>query len=301
MIWPQNQRWWFREQTCSRDVAHYTPALIAFLLVLTGVLKFHFAVSQPPVDSGILSSRWALILIAQLEWTLAAWLLTGFRRHMAWRVLVFVFVGFLLISVTQAVQGESCHCFGVVTVPPGFSLFVDLTVLGLLYCSRQVWRDCPSKFGTRLVIVIAVLFVMGSSASAYALTYHERRDVRSEGAIIIGHGHNVLLEPESWLGKRFPLLDFVGDEDLLSKGDWEVWIYRHNCPECSRALRSIGKRQDESRLAILELPPFASDRITQEDVVWFQADERYSWFGETPIRLNLSSGIVTLLGGKGSH
>ena len=44
------------------------------------------------------------------------------------------------------------------------------------------------------------------------------------------------LEPEKWVGKRFPLLRYLKIDADLSQGEWTIMFHRHDCSECRRAV-----------------------------------------------------------------
>ena len=64
-----------------------------------------------------------------------------------------------------------------------------------------------------------------------------------EGMLPLAHGSVVVLKPEAWVGKRFPLIGYI-ELDLtlaeLSKGCWLVALYRHDCSHCKDVVPWIG-------------------------------------------------------------
>jgi len=119
----------------------------------------------------------------------------------------------------------------------------------------------------------------------------------SEAGQIIGDGKIVVLEPEKWVGKRFPLLDYIDIGDKLKEGKWLVMLYHHNCPNCREAihgLRLLAEQAGVHSVAMIEMPPylkspsgFGSREVT---LLHGRLSDRHKWFAETPFVLTLQDG-----------
>ncbi|MHC4475226.1 MAG: hypothetical protein ACYTEL_06260 [Planctomycetota bacterium] len=45
-----------------------------------------------------------------------------------------------------------------------------------------------------------------------------------------------VLEPETWVGKKLPILEHIDIGESLKKGNWLILLYRHDCPDCTGAI-----------------------------------------------------------------
>ena len=43
-----------------------------------------------------------------------------------------------------------------------------------------------------------------------------------------------VLEPETWIGKELPILEYIDIADQLKKGTWLILFYHHDCPDCRK-------------------------------------------------------------------
>jgi len=94
----------------------------------------------------------------------------------------------------------------------------------------------------------------------------------SDAGEIIGNGKVVVLKPETWVGKRFPLLGHIDIGNELSSGLWVVLLHRHTCTGCQDALskwkplaRDFSGRLNCPKVALVECPPYARQATTAED------------------------------------
>jgi hypothetical protein len=65
------------------------------------------------------------------------------------------------------------------------------------------------------------------------------------------------------VGTCLPLLKDIDIGDRLSRGQWTVVFYRHDCSLCRKALpkyerlaRESARRADAPRIALIEVPPY---------------------------------------------
>lgn len=116
------------------------------------------------------------------------------------------------------------------------------------------------------------------------------------------------LEPEQWLGARFPLARETGLADQIAHGEWTVLFYHHGCPSCERARQSL--LRTSQRVVVIEVSPGDIEvsrgdiEVSRGDIAggsgpaipdaWlFRAlDRRQTWLVETPVIVELADGIV---------
>ncbi len=81
-------------------------------------------------------------------------------------------------------------------------------------------------------------FFLGSTPGvpgAFVMSDFRGASPLAEG-VVQGQGQLVLLMPEEWTGKRFPLLDQIDVGDRLAKGTWLVVLYHLGCGECQELI-----------------------------------------------------------------
>ena len=116
---------------------------------------------------------------------------------------------------------------------------------------------------------------------------------------IIGDGQLVLLDPENWRGKRFPLLDYVDIGERFKEGKWLVMLYHHDCPKCQEAIHDFQEycgAGGNSRVALIEMPPYGNSTailgLEQMKVLHGHLDTTHEWFARAPVFVTLGDGQV---------
>ncbi len=276
--------------------------ILGLVLLLAAGLKAHQLATQPVVGSGFLSSRAGLIVELECEIILGVWLLSGVFAKLAWLATTASFVAFSFVTYSKAVQGEaSCGCFGVVTVSPWITLVMDiLAVSALVSLRRSFWQSLPAaRMRLRFAAGCLGLVALGAPAAVAAMSF--KAAIIDPAGQIIGTGKWILLEPETWTGKKLPILRYLHMDraEELSKGNWAVILYRHDCPHCREELgkmRASLKGTEPPRMAFVELPPYGSGRAAflpeGKNLFFGKLDESKSWLVETPVMLSLDGGIV---------
>ncbi len=145
-------------------------------------------------------------------------------------------------------------------------------------------------------IIPVALWLLLSLPAAYAMGSYTDTTLSDAGEIV-GDGKTVVLEPEKWVGKRFPLLDYIDIGNKLSEGSWIVVLHRQGCPRCRELLdyfqqnrKQFGIGQGIS-MAIVEMS--TSSQTPSSD--WHEVGAirgDYLWFLANPIALHLRDGVV---------
>jgi len=99
-----------------------------------------------------------------------------------------------------------------------------------------------------------------------------------------------VLEPQSWVGKKLPILDYIDIGDKVSSGNWLVLFYHHDCPDCAEAIRSYEQmafnlrgRADFLRIAFIEVPPYGpAFSAASSACAWGRLSSVRQWFVSTP-------------------
>lgn len=123
-----------------------------------------------------------------------------------------------------------------------------------------------------------------------------------------GHGTALVVEPEKWPGRPFPLFTHIETSAPLREGRWTLLFYHHDCARCQDAISRLKQvahrsRNDPSRgrFALIEVPPRGSPPIMHTgdaDLQYGHLDDTRSWFIPTPLEVALDRGVVIALGAR---
>lgn len=290
-------------------IAGYDVVRVVLGLVLLAAagLKGHQLLTEPVVGDGLLHARWLLIGIVEFELVFGLWLLAGVFPRATWRFALACFTCFAGVSLFKALSGEaSCGCFGRVAVNPWYTFTLDMAaVAALLY-----WR--PNKGGGavarearclpwRLSGLASASMLLGIPL-AVAMGSYSATTLSSTGEIL-GDSEFVVLEPEEWIGKPFPLLDYIDIGSEISCESCVLLLYHYDCSNCQEAIEKyealsleLAVKGERSRVALIEMPPYdpAGDSSTRRNTPCMRGrlDAVKEWFVETPLVLHLREGMV---------
>ncbi|MHC4178674.1 MAG: MauE/DoxX family redox-associated membrane protein [Planctomycetota bacterium] len=296
---------WYRV----RGIAGYDVVRIVLgaILLTAAALKGHKLATEPVVETGLFTSRWFLIGVVEFELFFGLWLVAGLYPKWTWAAAFCCFVLLAGVSLWKGLSGEAtCGCFGRVPVNPWYTFTLDAAaVAALLYWrpnreasqARQLFGGVP--VGVRSV---AALWVLAGAPAAVAMGSYQAGMI-SETGEIFGDSEFVVLEPEKWVGKRFPLLKYIDVGDRLAYGEWIVVLYHHDCPKCREVIRRYEEmgRHSASRpagppVALVEMFPYPEARPRVEGgsgvCLTGRLSRRRVWFLETPGVVVLDEGIV---------
>lgn len=309
---------------CRKNVPPYDllRVVLAGVLLVAAGLKGHQLATEPVLGTGILDSRWFLIGVVEFELFFGLWLLANLRPRWTRVAALLCFGLFAAVSLYKAVSGAaSCGCFGRVEVNPWYTFTLDTAaVLALLRWQPSGITSTtllPSQaFLLRATAVTLAWLCVGFPAAVAMGKYQPA--ILAEDGIILGNDNLVIIEPEKWTGKRFPLLPFIEDtpgqlkpgerplRERLAEGNWIVVLYHHDCPECQKAMpkyedmaRRMAQDPTAPRVALIEVPPYGnanSLKLSSEAPCTYGglSDEK-EWFVETPVGLVLygtASGVA---------
>ncbi|MFO0840782.1 MAG: hypothetical protein U0797_00060 [Gemmataceae bacterium] len=107
-------------------------------------------------------------------------------------------------------------------------------------------------------------------------------------------GPVILLEPETWVGGRFPLLSHIDVGEALAQGRWTVVLYRQDCPACRETIGRL--RQAQGQVALIEMRSaggpgrgkFALELSFTRGVL----DPTKDWFVQAPVVVELDNGVA---------
>jgi hypothetical protein len=259
----------------------------------------------PPVQGSIftpllelLNNRGLLIFVVEIEILFALVLFSGIQQQWTWLISLLCFTIFSAISIMKGLSGESsCGCFGVVTVNPWITASFDIIIVILLAFFREPFKlnfglSIPDR--KKLAIVLTVWFFL--AVPTLFVMFSLKRQVHATlGTEFTGPDGNrmILLEPENWIGKEFPLASrFVqpADYEMLKQGEWSVILIHADCPKCLQLLSEMNG-QINKNVAIIEIPSGSNSKVPKTDFPYFKLDENNGWFVTTPFVVKLSDWI----------
>ena len=259
--------------------------LLGILLITAAALKGWQLLTEPMPENSFWSSRPVLIGLVELELALGFWLLSGLFKRAAWLTASVCFGIFSAVTAYKALTGaQSCGCFGSMQVNPWLTLFVvDLPAVVALVIFRpngdhRLFAPIPLMYRIAGVCGFAAVLLCVSTA---VLALNEPGKVTASYEV---------LEPESWVGKRLPIIDQIDIGWQLEEGNWLILLYHHDCPDCRDAIpkyeqiaRDLAGNENFLRIALIELPPYGNGTVIRNSPCNFGrlADVK-EWFITTP-------------------
>jgi len=270
--------------------------LLAALLLIAAALKAWQLLTEPVANSDIWSYRPFLILTIEFELALGLWLLSGLFKKAAWLTTLLCFAAFSAITLYKALTGAaSCGCFGKIHVNPWLTLLtIDLpAVLALLifhpqlslnlhrpsikHLLREFITPIPAKHHLAAAASLCLIILVGATA---ILALNTPAAVTSSYEV---------LEPETWVGRKLPILDHIDIGKQLKKGNWLILLYHHDCPDCAEAIpkyeqiaRNLAGNDDFLRIALIEVPPYGQLVSQTSPCTLGRLAETKEWFVTTP-------------------
>ena len=283
----------------------FVRVLLGAILLTAAVLKTIQLSTEPTPELGLTTSRWFLILVVEFEILLGLCLIRGVAKPQVWLVTLACFSVFACATFYKALSGEaSCGCFGSVEVNPWYTLVLDVSAVVALVrwrpdLSNLLWKVERPSFASQGAMLLSTWCVIGAIA-AWGMLSYEPVGLGADGEFI-GVGGIVILEPELWIDKPFPLLPHIDIGDNLQDGEWVVLLYHHDCPHCQDVLPEYEQIADSRNVAtslvevaLIEVPPFGVEDIfsLNESAEHGKLSEEKDWFVQTPVEIRLAQGTV---------
>jgi hypothetical protein len=109
-----------------------------------------------------------------------------------------------------------------------------------------------------------------------------------------------VLEPETWIGKKLPILEHIDIGEQLKKGIWLILLYHYDCPDCAIAIpkyenmaRDFAGNEDFLRVALVEVPPYGRGPVSENSPCCLgRLAGTKEWFVTTPAVALLADGKV---------
>jgi thiol-disulfide isomerase/thioredoxin len=279
----------------------------ATILIFAAAFKTYELVRNPAVGF-VYGSRWLQSGLIEYECVLAAWLLSGYRPILCRRVSLVTFMGFGCYSLYLALSGTaSCGCFGQLRITPWMAFVLDTVLVMLLwqwnpFLGGGTWRfeDGPLRPQRIPSILRAMASVALVGVPMFAIAAWGRNTAVIDEKSLVNQDV-VVLEPDQWVGKRFPLFNYIDIGKSLSTGSWVLVFYRHDCPKCHEAIpkyerlaRQLRESGQPVHVALIQIPPYGSLESVASMVCWRgNLDEHKEWFMITPSEVRITDGQVT--------
>jgi len=224
------------------------------------------------------------------------WLVSGLYSDTSRKIAIVCFAAFAVRTGYSVLSGEeSCGCFGAAVVHPWYTFGFDIAAVTALLSAPPSQERCRGIRNQKAGLVGACCCI----AMLASATLLGSQVLRSIGAPAIE-----VLEPEKWVGQRFPLSEHVDAGGQLMSGRWLTVFYRNDCSECRhsdlipRAQRLAGEWAARSlplRVCFVEIPSHSARQpLVSPNSAWSIAhlDASREWVGKTPFEVPLIDGLV---------
>jgi hypothetical protein len=281
--------------------ANFVLRSLGLVLLIAAALKGYELAIKPTADTSLLRYRWLAAALVEFELFLGLWLLSGVYQGHARVVALVAFAVFLCANLYQALSGEeSCGCFGAVRISPWLTLIFDFLACAALWAFRPLSVSGTSAASPRwrLLTTVAASIAVGVPVGMVILT--SAPAMLSPSGDVVGDAETVLLEPMSWVGRRFPLLGHIDVGSELAHGDWIVMLYDWRCAVCQQILpqyvelaHALASQSQSLRVALVELSPSSESHAPPGDRVCTRGrmDNSHRWLVATPVFVRLRSGV----------
>ena len=284
--------------------------IAAVLLLAAGLKAYQLATAPlPPAVQGsvftplleLLNNRYFLMVVVVGEIFFALLLMSGIGRQWTWLLSLLGFMTFTLVSVMKGLSGEaSCGCFGTITVNPWYTATFDAAIVGLLIMFRERIDWTLPALDRKKVLVTLVVGLILAVPALFAMLSLKQQPHATLGTEFTGSNGKrmILLEPETWIGKEFPLISrFAQPEgsEVLRQGMWTVLLIHTDCPKCQEIMADW-ERQKAERIAIVVVPSRTGEKVLQTSFPVFVLDSQNDWFATTPCAVKLDDGICVTVG-----
>ena len=274
---------------------------VAVLLLTSAILKAFSPAESATLAAGYSIPPWLTAAAVQLELLVAAALVFGCWQWWTLRLTIGLFSIFAAFSLYRAVAGfESCGCFGAIKVNPWITFVLDLVVLGCLgFAAKRSGKADQPREDARQVRWAAAAYVFAGPPILALMLWTGPTTLGSNGALVQS-GELVILDPEGWINKEFPLTAYLSPEVDVTRGDWTVFIYHHDCPKCQEAIpkylalaERLSSQGSGERVLFLEVPPYGAALPRRRSVHYLALRDEHEWFVQAPVEIVLTNGIVT--------
>jgi len=179
-----------------------------------------------------------------LEFSLAFWIVSGYRRSIALPVATCTFTVFAGYTTAKWLAGhQQCDCFGDLFVPMYSVAILDWSIALLLF-TFAIERFNKLAFSAicRIRIAAAILLLCGFASLFVAFP------TAFNGIVVIN--------PENWVGDLFPYLSVVSEVPVRESTFFaprRVLVVKTGCPTCDQLLSVLALSAHDPPVAVLDL------------------------------------------------
>lgn len=321
---PSNQRIGFRAlpmrlRRVARSIyglvarGNFVPALLGLLLIAAALLKALHLATNPVLETGLFESRWFQIGWVEFELLFGGWLITGWHPRPTRVAAMILFAALAGLSFAKAVAGESdCGCFGEITVNPWMMFLLDVAAVGALCVfgtsgaspvavfRGSLIRRGRSNASLRIAINALLLCTVMSIGCVVGWTAARPKEAVTGKSHTVDPRQTVVLDPQTWIGHPFPLLNEIDTGNELRSGQWLILLYQAGCSTCDTARQKLETTvpNDQRQCMIISVPPHATDDnstgvgVAQALVRRGRLNETSNWSIHVPVSMTLSDGYV---------
>lgn len=152
----------------------WSSRLLGTVLIIAFALKGYELATGPALETHFATSRSFLVLLVEYELALGFWLLSGICRNWARLAALASFVGFLELSLFQALSGQkSCGCFGTLVINPWLTVAFDFAAIASLlsWKTPSLGARSGSFHAWALAGLVGAFSVVGFAAFMSMTTY----------------------------------------------------------------------------------------------------------------------------------
>ena len=300
------------EKTKRFSFAQLRFIIAAVLLLAAGLKAYQLATAPlPPVVQGsmftplleLFNNRHFQMVVVVGEILFALVLIEGLWQSWTWLLSLLGFSAFTLVSLMKGLSGEaSCGCFGAVTVNPWYTATFDAAIVGLLVIFRERIDWTLRGWERRKVLAVLVAWLLLAVPTLFLMFSHKEQPHATLGTEFIGADGRkiILLDPESWIGKEFPLISRFTEpkgSEVLLQGTWSVLLVQPDCTECKQKMAELEANNIEN-VAIVVIPFRSNETAVRASFPVFVLDRQNDWLANTPYMIKLEKGVSVALGNQ---
>jgi len=285
-------------------VPSFVPLLLSGLLIVASSLKAWDSISGGLLFNGAVNPNLARLTIAFEFIVGVAGILVTNR---AWPMMAMACLFAILLGVAgiEMIRGtDVCGCLGSVPAKPVHMVAVDTcALLALTLGIRKRMKRakaCPSTITSYKMVMLISAIGLGITFVVWPAGLNQET---TPDDLFVDSRTYAILEPQRWLGHKFPLANHIDIGATVAEGDWRIVLYRPGCKDCQELIQGLSGQNSESRksmgrLALIAVPPDVAagnvvpPALELPDVVAGHLDSSRSWFVRTPCELFLRDGVV---------
>ncbi|MDR2171773.1 MAG: hypothetical protein LBP59_16640 [Planctomycetaceae bacterium] len=274
---------------------------VALILLVAAGLKAHQLATTPSLGDGLLHARWFNIFVVEFELFFGIWLIFGLLPKLSWLASVGLFSMLSVISFYKAaiLKETSCGCFGATEINPWFTTVLDLMIVLILVVFRpkeiifklqNFFMELGNFKRFRLVIIFVLTWFLVTVPITFILV-SAKFETFTSNSVLNGHEKSIVIEPSQWIGKDFPLSQFLEDTvvDKVVKGEQNIVLFNFDCEECKRVVENI---HNKSSYIFIAIPSEKNNKVLFDLPEYSMLPDKYQWWADTPIIIVLENGIV---------